>query len=118
MKPGDRIELIKQPGPAPNRSMLIVGCSYTLENIQEKKVKVKNKEGLFPIDCFLIHETHEYHLTMTEQTMILNALHYYKKVNKRDNFAQFTEDKINDLRDQLVSQLIEQSWDKQPKWRQ
>ena len=59
MKPGDRIELIKQPGPSPNRSMLIVGCSYTLENIHEKQIKVKNKEGLFPIDCFLIHETHQ-----------------------------------------------------------
>ena len=33
--------------------------------------------------------------------MILNALHYYQKVDKRGNFKIYTEDRINDLRDRL-----------------
>ena len=45
-------------------------------------------------------------LTMEDYTIILNALHYYKKVEKRGNFSDFDEQKINDLRDKLAYQII------------
>ena len=45
-------------------------------------------------------------LTIEDYTIILNALHYYKKVDKRDGFDQFDEDKINKLRDKMAYQLI------------
>ena len=45
-------------------------------------------------------------LTMEDYTIILNALHYYKKADKRGNFVNFDDDKINELRDKLAHQLI------------
>ena len=45
-------------------------------------------------------------LTMEDYTIILNALHYYKKADKRGNFIIFDDDKINELRDKLAHQLI------------
>ena len=45
-------------------------------------------------------------LSLEDYTIILNALHYYKKANKRDNFQQYDEDRINLLRDRLAYQLI------------
>ena len=47
-------------------------------------------------------------VTMEDHTIILNALHYYKKVEKRGNFKQYTNTRINNLRDKMVKQLI---WD-------
>lgn len=44
-------------------------------------------------------------ISMDDFTMIINALHYYKKVNKRGNFKMYTEDKINNLRDRLSKDL-------------
>lgn len=44
-------------------------------------------------------------ISMEDFTMILNALHYYKKVEKRGNFQMFTDKKINDLRDRLSKDL-------------
>ena len=44
-------------------------------------------------------------ISMDDFTMILNALHYYKKVDKRGNFKMYTEEKINDLRDRLSKNL-------------
>ena len=49
---------------------------------------------------------HSFDLTMEDYTIILNALHYYKKVEKRPNFSQYDEDRINLLRDKLAYQLI------------
>ena len=49
-----------------------------------------------------------FELTMEDYTLILNALHYYKKVEKRGNFSDFDEEKINKLRDKLAYQLC---WD-------
>ena len=43
---------------------------------------------------------------MEDYTIILNALHYYKKADKRGNFVNFDDDKINELRDKLAHQLI------------
>lgn len=45
-------------------------------------------------------------LSMDDYTIILNALHYYKKVEKRPNFAHYDEERINQLRDKLAYQLI------------
>ena len=44
-------------------------------------------------------------ISMEDFTMILNALHYYKKVEKRGNFQMYTDSKINDLRDRLSKDL-------------
>ncbi len=44
-------------------------------------------------------------ISIEDYTIIINALHYYKKVEKRDNFKQYTEDRINELRDSLASQF-------------
>jgi hypothetical protein len=43
---------------------------------------------------------------MEDYTIILNALHYYKKADKRENFSHFDEEKINKLRDKMAYQLI------------
>jgi|TARA_B100001094_G_scaffold194754_1_gene188604 hypothetical protein len=45
-------------------------------------------------------------LTMEDYTIILNALHYYKKVEKRGQFQQYDDVKINLLRDKLAYQLV------------
>lgn len=50
----------------------------------------------------------KFELTMEDHTIILNALHYYKKVEKRGNFQQYDEERINELRDKLSHQLV---WD-------
>ena len=50
----------------------------------------------------------KFELTMEDHTIILNALHYYKKVEKRGNFQQYDEERINELRDKLSYQLV---WD-------
>ena len=47
-----------------------------------------------------------FELDMEDYIIILNALHYYKKVEKRDNFKQYNEERINLLRDKLAYQLV------------
>ena len=47
-----------------------------------------------------------FELDMEDYTIILNALHYYKKVEKYPNFAHFDEDRINKLRDKMAYQLV------------
>ena len=49
-----------------------------------------------------------FELSIEDHTIILNALHYYKKVEKRENFQQYDEVRINQLRDSLVHQLVNQ----------
>jgi hypothetical protein len=46
-----------------------------------------------------------FELDIEDYTIILNALHYYKKVEKYPNFAHFDEDRINLLRDKMAQQL-------------
>jgi hypothetical protein len=46
-----------------------------------------------------------FELDIEDYTIILNALHYYKKVEKRGNFKQYDEERINKLRDNLASQI-------------
>jgi len=48
----------------------------------------------------------KFDLTMEDYTIILNALHYYKKVEKKDNFKQYDEERINLLRDKMAYQLV------------
>jgi len=47
----------------------------------------------------------EFDLSMEDYTIILNALHYYKKVEKKGNFQQYDDKKINDLRDRMAKQV-------------
>lgn len=50
----------------------------------------------------------KFDLSIEDFTIILNALHYYKKVEKRGNFADYNEMRINFLRDNLTKQLLKQ----------
>ena len=45
-------------------------------------------------------------LTLEDYTIILNALHYYKKVEKRGNFQQYDGERVNQLRDKLAYQIV------------
>ena len=45
-------------------------------------------------------------LSMEDYTIIVNALHYYTNVEKRGNFEQYDEVRINQLRDQMAYQLV------------
>ena len=49
-----------------------------------------------------------FELSIEDHTIILNALHYYKKVEKRENFKQYDDERVNKLRDSLVEQLVNQ----------
>ena len=48
----------------------------------------------------------KFDLSMEDYTIIINALHYYKKVDKRGNFEQYDEVRINELRDDMAHQLL------------
>ena len=48
-----------------------------------------------------------FELNMEDYTIILNALHYYKKVEKKGNFRQYNDEKINALRDKLAKQTVQ-----------
>tara|TARA_A100001515_G_C4549608_1_gene202964 strand:- start:734 stop:898 length:165 start_codon:yes stop_codon:yes gene_type:complete len=48
----------------------------------------------------------KFELTMEDFTIIQNALHYYKKVEKRGNFKKYDENCINQLRDKLSYQTM------------
>ena len=47
-----------------------------------------------------------FELSIEDFTIIQNALHYYKKVDKKGHFSKFDEERINRLRDKLSYQLI------------
>ena len=47
-----------------------------------------------------------FELDMDDYAIILNALHYYKKVEKQGNFKQYNEERVNKLRDKMAYQLI------------
>ena len=44
-------------------------------------------------------------LSLTDYTIILNALHYYKHVEKRGNFQQYDVKRCEELRDKLAKQM-------------
>ena len=48
----------------------------------------------------------DFDLDMEDFTIIQNALHYYKHVEKRGHFSKYDVERINQLRDKLSYQLI------------
>ncbi len=46
-----------------------------------------------------------FELSMEDYTILINAVHYYKKVEKKGNFQQYDEKKINSLRDKMAKQI-------------
>ena len=47
-----------------------------------------------------------FELTMDDYTIILNALNYNKNIEKKGNFQQYDERRINKLRDKMAYQMI------------
>ena len=45
-------------------------------------------------------------ITIEDYGIIINALHYYKKVEKKGNFQQYDDERINSLRDKLAHQMV------------
>jgi len=50
-------------------------------------------------------------LSFEDYTIILNALHYYKKVEKRGAFKQYDDDRINAVRDTMALQITGEETD-------
>ena len=50
----------------------------------------------------------KFDLSIEDFTIIQNALHYYKKVEKRGLFQAYDVDRINQLRDNLSEQMFTQ----------
>ena len=50
--------------------------------------------------------TYGYDLDIEDTTIITNALHYYKKVDKKGNFNQYTPERINKLRNKIIDQQM------------
>jgi len=50
-----------------------------------------------------------FELSIEDFTIILNALHYYKKVEKQGHFQAYDDKRINALRDSLTKQLTNQN---------
>jgi len=48
-------------------------------------------------------------LDIEDFTILLNALHYYKRIEKCGNFQAYDEKRINDLRDKMSQQLTNQN---------
>ena len=51
----------------------------------------------------------KFKLTMEDFTILINALHYYKKVEKRGHFQKYDTERINALRDNLSEQMLNQT---------
>ena len=47
----------------------------------------------------------QFELTFEDFTIIQNALHYYKHVEKRGNFKQYDVKRCEELRDKLAKQM-------------
>lgn len=47
----------------------------------------------------------KYSLNIEDTTIILNALHYYKKVEKKGTFQKYDSIRINQVRDKITQQL-------------
>ena len=47
----------------------------------------------------------QFELTFEDFTIIQNALHYYKHVEKRGNFQQYDVARCEELRDKLAKQM-------------
>ena len=49
-----------------------------------------------------------FELSIEDYTIIINALHYYKKVEKQGHFQTYDDTRINSLRDKLAKQITNQ----------
>jgi len=47
----------------------------------------------------------DFKLDIEDYTIILNALHYYNKVSKKENFQQYDIERIVELKNKLSEQL-------------
>ena len=45
-------------------------------------------------------------ITIEDYGIIINALHYYKKVEKKGNFQQYDDERINSFREKLAHQMV------------
>ena len=45
-------------------------------------------------------------ITIEDYGIIINALHYYKKIEKKGNFQHYDDERINSLRDKLAHQMV------------
>jgi len=52
----------------------------------------------------------KFDLDLEDFTIIQNAIHYYKHVEKRGNFQQYDIPRCEALRDKLAQQLMENEW--------
>ncbi len=52
----------------------------------------------------------KFDLDLEDFTIIQNAIHYYKHVEKRGNFKQYDIPRCEALRDKLSQQLMENEW--------
>jgi hypothetical protein len=50
-------------------------------------------------------------LSFEDYTIILNALHYYKKVEKRGAFKQYDDNRVNAVRDKMALQITGEETD-------
>ena len=48
-----------------------------------------------------------FQLSVEDYTILINALHYYKKAEKRGNFKQYDTERINKLRDQMAAEFMQ-----------
>ena len=53
----------------------------------------------------------QFDLTFEDFTIIQNALHYYKHVEKRGNFQQYEVERCEELRDKLAKQMSPSPFD-------
>tara|TARA_R110001592_G_scaffold2430_1_gene14387 strand:+ start:714 stop:878 length:165 start_codon:yes stop_codon:yes gene_type:complete len=47
----------------------------------------------------------QFDLNTEDYTILVNALHYYKHVEKRGNFQQYDVERCEELRDKLAKQM-------------
>ena len=52
--------------------------------------------------------TFRFELTLDDYNIILNSLHYYKKVEKKGRYQEYDDETINALRDVLVRQFVQE----------
>ena len=52
--------------------------------------------------------TFRFNLSLDDYNIILNALHYYKKVDKQGPYQRYDDETINTLRDLLVQQFVKE----------
>ena len=52
--------------------------------------------------------TFRFNLSLDDYNIILNALHYYKKVEKKGPYQKYDDEAINTLRDLMVQQFVQE----------